>query len=339
MPKKTPSSPRPKRTPVAVEQEMPNLIGKEPRQLQKPKYQSFRLQRRIPKAQPLLPSGYRLFVRAIRLLWRQWKLFGGIILVYVLFNLVFVQGVSLINSSNDLSSAKTDVSGVYNGSGNLYRTGAALFVDLLDGGVSTGSSASEGYQFVLILLISLALIWALRQTYAPQLVRLRIRDSFYRGMAPLIPFALVLLVIGTELIPGAIGIALFTTVRNDNIASLFLEKALWALAMFLLLLLSCYLITSTIFALYVVTLPEMTPMRALRSTRQLVRYRRWIVMRKVLFMPLSITVAIALVMTPFLLFFSRGAPAVFFILAAVALGLVHSYMYGLYRELLNEEIE
>jgi hypothetical protein len=178
------------------------------------------------------------------------------------------------------------------------------------------------------------IIWTLRQVYGNN--KVRIRDGFYSGIAPLVQFIFVLLVVGLDLIPGAIGIIVYSAVSGNGIATLALEKALWILVTALMVLLSLYLVTSTIFALYVVTLPDMTPMRALRSSRELVQYRRWTVMRKVLFMPFALIFIGSALMIPFLIFITKLAPFVFFAMSAAVVAVVHSYMYGLYRELLNE---
>jgi hypothetical protein len=87
-------------------------------------------------------------------------------------------------------------------------------------------------------------------------------------------------------------------------------------------------------ALYIVTLPDMTPMQALKAARALVRYRRWVVLRKVLFLPLALLLIGALIVIPFALYVTPVAPLVFFVLTIIALAVLHSYMYLLYRQLL-----
>ena len=62
------------------------------------------------------------------------------------------------------------------------------------------------------------------------------------------------------------------------------------------------------FALYIVTLPDMTPMKALRSARELVRYRRWTVLRKVLFLPLMLLVVAAIIMVPIIILADAAGP-------------------------------
>lgn len=77
-------------------------------------------------------------------------------------------------------------------------------------------------------------------------------------------------------------------------------------------------------------------MKALRSARELVRYRRWTVLRKILFLPVVLLVAAAVVMVPIIIWLTPLAQWIFFLLTMFALVAVHAYMYNLYRELLNE---
>src|SRR5262249_2834486 len=74
-----------------------------PRRLKTPRYRSFRLEKRIHHPQPKLPNAFRLFGRALQLLLRHWKLFGGIVLIYGIFNTLFVAGLS---AGSDLATLK-----------------------------------------------------------------------------------------------------------------------------------------------------------------------------------------------------------------------------------------
>jgi len=102
----------------------------------------------------------------------------------------------------------------------------------------------------------------------------------------------------------------------------------------LLALLSLYMVSSSVFALYIVTLPDMTPMRALRSARDLVANRRWSVVRKIIIIPIIFLVLAAVIMIPVILFLTPIAPWMMFALFMIAIAIFHSYMYALYRALL-----
>ncbi len=283
------------------------------------------------KAPVRLPNVWRLTRAATLTLWRHRKLFIGITLVYGLLNLILVQGFS---GGTDVSSLKSELSQIFHGHFGSLASGLSVFVVLV-GSAGNGSSATAGaYQLFLALIVSLAVIWALRQVLAG--AALRIRDAYYRGMAPLIPFVLVLLVIAVQLIPLLIGSALYSTVITNGIAVYFIEKVIWLAVFILLALVSLYLLSSSLFALYIVTLPDMTPLRALRSARELVRHRRWTVLRKILALPIILLAVAAIIMLPIIVWLTPLSRWVFFVLTMFVLTAVHTYMYTLYRELLNE---
>ena len=293
-------------------------------------YKSFRITKRI-KHPVKLPNVWQLTKTAALTLWQHKQLFIGIILMYGLLNLLLVQGLA---SGTDVTNLKHSLSQAFSGHLGSLVSSLGVFVVLV-GSAGNGSSQTAGaYQLILGLVASLAVIWALRQVLAGQ--RVRVRDTFYLGMYPLVPFVLVLLVIGLQLVPLLIGSTLYTLVITNGIAAYFIEQLIWGLLYALLALLSLYMITSSLFALYIVTLPDMTPMKALRSARELVRYRRWTVLRKLICLPIILFVVAAIIMVPIIIWLTPLAQWVFFLLTMLSLVAIHTYMYTLYRELLNE---
>ncbi len=306
------------------------LIASQPRRVKRPQGRSLHSDKRF-KSTVKLPNVWQLTKLTAQTLWWHRRLFIGITLVYGLLNLILVQG--LANSTN-VASLKSELNQVFTGHLGSLASSLSIFVVLI-GGAGNGSSQTAGaYQLFLALITSLAVIWALRQLLAG--AKLRIRDAYYRGMYPLIPFILVLIVIGIQLIPLLVGSLLYGIVSTNGIAVQFIEKLIWALLYALLALASLYMISSSLFALYIVALPDMTPIKALRSAKQLVRYRRWTVLRKILWLPLLVLMAAAIIMVPIIIWLTPLAQWVFFLLTMFALVAVHVYMYTLYRELLNE---
>jgi len=309
-----------KRTPADAK----TLLSKN-RKLKTPKYRSFRLQKRIKATAPKLPSIWRLFRTSVSTLWAHKKLFAGVVVVYGLLNILFVTG---INAGGSISGLKTSLQQVTDGSLN---TGAALFAYMLGNtGSATGNGA--GYQVILAVLASLAVIWTLRQVYAK--VTIKVRDAYYQSMRPLVPFLLVVAAIGLQLIPLLLGAILYSTAVGGGVAVFLVEKIMWGVLFALLALLSLYMVSSSVFALYIVTLPDMTPMRALRSARDLVANRRWSVVRKIIIIPIIFLVLAAVIMIPVILFLTPIAPWMMFALFMIAIAIFHSYMYALYRALL-----
>jgi hypothetical protein len=154
-------------------------------------------------------------------------------------------------------------------------------------------------------------------------------------MYPIVPFILVLCVIGLQLLPLVIGTGLYSLVASNGIA-VGGEIIFWIVLAIALTVLSLYWLCSSLFALYIVTLPDMTPLKALRSARELVRNRRAQVIRKVLWLPLVLFVVAGLIMLPIILWLTPLAQWIFFLLTMFSVVAIHTYMYILYRELLNE---
>ncbi|HET7320466.1 MAG TPA: hypothetical protein VFI84_02675 [Candidatus Saccharimonadales bacterium] len=300
------------------------------RHLRAPKYKPFHIGKKLKPLAAKLPNVWGLTKQAGRVLWQHKKLFIGITLVYGLLNLVLVQGLA---SNTDVTSLKSTLNSAFTGHLRELTSSLTVFVVLV-GSAGNGSSNTAGaYQLFLVLITSLAVIWALRHVLAGEAVR--VRDTYYRGMYPLIPFILVLCVIGLQLLPLIIGTGLYSLVVSNGI-SVGGEIVFWALLAIALSALSIYWLCYSLFALYIVTLPDMTPLKALRSARELVRYRRAQIVRKVLWLPLVLLVVAAIIMLPIIIWLTALAQWVFFLLTMFSVVAIHTYMYLLYRELLNE---
>lgn len=275
-----------------------------------------------------LPNVITLTKSAFRLLAMNWKVTLGIALWYGLLNIILVHS---LNGSVNVANLKEQLS-------NVSGLGSALsaFSYVVSSSSSGASSDASAYQMFLLLIVSLALIWSFRQMLSAKHPRLRIRDSFYKGMYPLIPVLLVLLILSLQLIPMLVGATLFSAVVGNGIAVSAPEVIISCLVFLALIIWSLLLITPTIFALYIVSLPDMTPLKALRSAKTIVKFRRPTVLRKVLFLPLLIVASLAVVIIPVIFVVPVLAQWVYFGLSILILPAVHAYLYTLYRELLDE---
>lgn len=272
-----------------------------------------------------IPGGFCLTWQAIKILRIHWKPLGGIALVYAVINMIFASGISGINASIDSIRAGLEgdrLRGAFDGLGTLLSsTGAG------------GSQAAPILQSILIILTSLVLIWALRQLLAGNLIG--IKQAYYQSMTPLIPFLLVLLVVFIQLLPVTLGASFVATVFSTIFSSGGGFTALFLVFFAALAAWSFYMMSSSIFALYIVTLPDMQPRPALRSAKNLVRFRRWPLMRRLAFLPLFLLVIMAVLIIPLILFTDFLVAPVFYILGVVTLVFVHTYLYNLYRRLLE----
>ena len=285
--------------------------------------------RKLAEPPQKIPSAWKITKKASNLLWEHKKIIIVITLVYGLLNLVLVRGFS---GGTDVGSLKNTLDQIFHGDLGHLASSLTVFALLVTSAGNSSSSTAGSYQALLLVIVSLAIVWIFRQLMAGE--KVRVRDGFYRGMYPLIPAVLVLGVIALQLIPLLIGSSIYSTVVSDSIAASGIEKLMWGILFFLLALLSLYMLCSSIFALYIVTLPDMTPLKALRSARELVRHRRWTILRKIIFLPLVLLIVAGIIMVPIIAVVTPLAQWVFFILSMLALAAVHAYMYTLYREML-----
>lgn len=292
-------------------------------------YKSFRYSKKIRHTSPSLPGVISLLRSSLALIFGHKRLFLGLTLIYLVLSIILVKGFSLGGETSELKAVLDDIFG---GGGGQVIGGIAVFSFLLGAVGKSSSEAGSVYQSVLFVIISLAFIWALRQTKADH--KVGIKESLYKGMYPFIPFIMVLFVIALQIVPFAIGTTLYGLVASSGLAVGVLEHLFWIVVFGMFGLLTLYMLSSSLFALYIVTLPDIEPMQALRSARGLVQHRRWAVMRRVLVLPFVIVLAGAAVMIPIIVFVTLIAEITFFAFSMFSLVLIHSYLYNLYRKLL-----
>lgn len=326
-PKRNPTSKSNKKSPkrAAVSSPPDTLSVPAVENTPKPEKTRRRFLRRPRQATPTkkLPNVLRLTKKSVTLLWDNRRLFLGIVAVHALLNILLAQAFKgIIN----LTPVKDVI-----GAGSL-EDGVKLFTVLLEAVNEASAGAVGVIQTSLFIITSLAVVWTLRQIMAGE--KVRIRDGFYKGMYPLVPVLLIVGVIFLEFIPFAIGGFIYGTVVSNGIATNFIELIPWALLYFASLLITLYLLTTSVIALYIATLPDMTPLKALRSAKQLVQYRRWAVLRKLVFLPFALLIVTFVIMVPMLLWLTPFAPWAFFLMSMLGIVVVHAYIYTLYRELL-----
>src|SRR5690606_30003916 len=135
----------------------------------------------------LLAETYRFFIR-------HWRPLGGITLIYGILYFLLVRAVPQV----DLSEYSQLIDELSGSGSETFKTltlaGAAL--------ASVGQAGSELntlYGFILFVVVSLALIWALRHLFAGK--KFTVRDAYYRGMTPFVTYILMLFTVAIQLLP------------------------------------------------------------------------------------------------------------------------------------------
>lgn len=269
-----------------------------------------------------LSSVIQLLKQTISLLRADWRTFAGITAFYGIGVLIFVRSFSI---------GSTETSSGLESSGSKVGETATLLAQVIGDATASLSAASGVYQTIISTICCLALIWAFRQILSNE--KAGVRSSFYLGMAPLIKYLLVLAMLGVQLLPTVIG-GYLMSIAIDS-ALLFGWELAVATGIFLMLLLwSLRLITPTIFALFIVTLPDMNPLRSIRSAKKMVYRRRLQIWRKLLGAAVISSIVIVMLLIPFVLWWSVGAPWMMFVASVVIVPIGQAYLYCLYREIL-----
>ncbi len=293
--------------------------------VQRSRFQKLRRTKQPKPKQTKLSGSFRLMRDSLLLILEHKRLFSGIMLVYVLVTIVMTgglgAGISVTDTRNQIREA-----------GGESLSGSLSVFGMMLSSVGGSTESSAAYQTLIVITVSLAIIWSLRQIMASQ--KTSVREAFYDGMTPLVPFILILFVVGLQLVPFLLAGTIYQATFNTGFAVGVVEKTLWATLSLTLLAASVYMLSSSVFALYIVTLPDMKPIQALRSARGLTRYRRWSLARKLLFLPLALLFIGALIIVPLILIAPVLAQLGFIVLMVIGLVIVHTYLYHLYRELL-----
>jgi hypothetical protein len=280
------------------------------------------------KSRKPLPGSFKLAARSFMVIKANWRPLGGIVLVYILLNIVFASGIS--NVSGAFSTIKADLQA--SGGHNLWHA-AGGFASLVGSSGASGSGTGSTLQSVLFVIESLVIIWALRHLLSGQAIT--VKRAYYSSMAPLIPFLLVIAVIIIQLLPMTIGAAILAAISSSVFPGMATASIVSGVALAFLAAWSIYMVSGSVFALYIVTLPDIQPRQALRSAKDLVSFRRLVILRKFLFLPILILVVMGLIIVPLILYASAIVPAVFYVLSVLALLFVHTYLYSLYRGMLE----
>lgn len=292
--------------------------------------QAKHMARQEARSLPTPLNSFRLSWQVCKVLARYWKQLGGILLVYLILNIIFASGISSISST--VNSIKSDFKNLGD-QAHPILAGTTGFLVLVSSAGSSSSSTGSVLQACLIIIESLAIIWALRQLLAGK--KITIKQAYYNATGQLVPFLIVGLVIFIQLLPVTIGFYALSSIAS----ALGIINGLWSFIFIILAAIlaawSFYMLSSSVFALYIVTLPDMKPRDALRSARNLVRFRRWLVLRRLLFLPIVILAAMAVIMIPLIVYATPAAAPVFYVLGVLSLLFAHSYLFSLYRGLLG----
>lgn len=276
-----------------------------------------------------IPSSFAILVLSIRQLWTNKRLFSGILLIYSLLYIFLVKGLAANFQLDTTRQALEDAGSNL----DTWSLGTTLFGSLVGNSSTASSESAAVYQVFIFILVSLVIIWSLRQTYETN-NKIKVKQAFYSSSYPLIQYSLVWILITIQLLPALIGVGVYSIVSANGIAVGAIENILWAAFAFILFGVSVYFVSSSIFATYIVALPKMTPMMAIRKARLIVKFRRFTIIRKLVFFPVLVSLIAIVIFLPLVIYVTVLAEALFLVFVLLLMLVGHAYAYNLYRKII-----
>ena len=317
-----------------------NFLGRRP-------HRSFRRTMRRDYVRSLQLPGYVSFSAYVtKVLFSQKKLFGKILLFYVVVGLMLI-GIASQGMYSQLTGLLDETANDWSALGQA----TLLLLSGLSGGFNPSlTEAQQIYSILLLLLVWLAVVWALRAMLAGDGAP-KLRDILYNSAAPLVSTTIVFLIILIQLIPVALAIIIVNSARETGMFDVSVMSLIVSLVAGGLGLLSVYWITSSIIALVIVTLPGMYPLRAVQAAGDLVIGRRVRILLRLAWMMLCGVVFTVVILLPIILA-DRGIkqllpginwlptiPVAMAFVSATVLIWSAAYVYLLYRKVVEDDAD
>jgi len=311
-------------------------------------HRSFRLTKRIDYVKKInLPGYFSLTKKTNDILLKNKKIFTGLMLTYAVMTALFI-GMASQEIFNTLSETlKTTSSQVTGGDlGALGQAGVLMITTLAGGATQNLNELQQTIAGLLSVFIWLTTVWILRNSIAG--VKFKLRDAIYNAGAPLIPTILLSLMLIIQFIPIALSIVGFSAAQLTGLLDGGIEAMLFWVVIGLLVSLSLYWMSTTLFALVVVTLPGVYPMQALKTASDIVVGRRLMILYRLLWMGLLIILSWIIVMLPLILLnawitsiweafkYVPLVPVVMLAMSTATLIWAASYIYVLYRNIVDD---
>lgn len=336
---------RSKKTPLSkIKSKIDDFLKRRP-------HRSFQLTRKRDSDRSLQLPGYFAFTNyVVKTIWRNRKTFGLLALTIAVATLLMV-GIASQDTYSAIKETLNSTSGnLFGGAFGEIGKAGLLFVSAATGGISQNlSEVQQVYAGLITILAWLTSVWLIRNILAGHKVKLR--DGIYSAGAPLVSTFIVMIVFIVQLLPFALALIGYGAASASGLLNGGVEAMLFWVAALLLSILSLYWITSTFFALVIVTLPGMYPFSALKIAGDMVVGRRLRILYRLIWAALNVTVIWALIMIPVILLDSwiKGilpiikwmptVPIVMLALSSLTIIFISNYVYLLYRKVVADEAE
>ena len=312
-------------------------------------HRSFRPTRRRDYDRSLKLPGYFAFTKYVaKTLWTHRKVFILLAVTYAVLTALLV-GIASQDTYLTLTDTLRTTSGdAFAGNWGAIGEASLLFLATVTGSVSqTLTEVQQLYAVLLALLTWLTSVWLLRNLLAGHKVKLR--DGLYSAGSPILPTFLVALLLLLQMLPFALALIGYGAAVATGLLAGGVEAMLFWFAAGLLTVLTLYLMTSTVFALVIVTLPGMYPMKAIKAAGDLVIGRRLRILLRFLWMAVGVSITWILVMIPTIMIdmwlksiwksiaWVPTIPLALLFLSTLTIIWVCGYVYLLYRKVVADD--
>ena len=283
-----------------------------------------------------------------KILFKNWKLFGGLLVIIVFMN-CFCVGLMSESTYTTIQENIDDSSELFNLGevGRVAKSALLLVNNITTGGLTNDmKDIQPALVFFFTAVTLLVTIYYLRHLMAGN--HPRIRDGLYNALAPLISVMITIGLLFVHLIPIFIFVILYSTAIQTDFLSEPLYAFLFWLFSALLILLSAYLLPVSLLSLMAVTVPGIYPMQAMNAVTDLIQGRRTKFIIRMLFGILFIGVIWVIVMMPVIwldlvmkqnIEWLDGIPIVpFFFQLMTTFTVIYAsaYVYLFYRRMLDD---
>ena len=293
-----------------------------------------------------VPSITKHVFTAFKIIFQNWRLFLPLLLLAVVLDILFVG----LMSENTYTNVQTVIE---EGTTELYgspveglpKAGLILISSIVTGGLSGETGGASGaFLIIIFLILWLTTIYLLRFRLAKREVKLR--DGLYNAMTPLISTFMVFLVAAIQCIPIAILAITYSAAIQTELFTNVFYGFLYVVFAALMILLSGYLLSSTLIALIAVSAPGLYPLKALQSATELMQSRRIRFVIRLIALVFVIILTWLIVMIPLILLdllikqieWTAGFPLIplcMIIMTLFTIIYITTYLYLYYRWLLD----
>lgn len=310
-------------------------------------HRSFRRTRRRDYVRSLkLPSYVALTTLTFQTLRKHWRTFALLALLYTIVIIV----IGAVTSQNSFADIRELLNGTtQESSGGVFGFGEAVLLALSTFASLPTTITVEQQIYLGIggLFVWLCTVWLLREYMLGR--KPKLRDGLYSSGSPFIATVVVTFFIAVQLIPvGLMAIAYASLLSTGVIDSGFGSMIFWVAAAAAATLV-LYWMTNTLFALVIVTLPGMYPLRAVRAAGDIVLGRRLRILYRLLWGALVIVLAWVAIAVPIAIGTSMLSsvwtwvenvpitPYVGAVLTSVSMVWFAAYVYLFYRKVVDND--